>query len=41
MNIIPRCVVARQENGRSTIIQDRLCQNLSEHIPGLIISRKC
>jgi len=35
---IPRCVVTGHKAGKSTIIQDGLVDNISEHIPGLIIS---
>ena len=38
INKIPRRVVTGQKNGKSTIINDRLVDNVSEHIPGLIIS---
>lgn len=35
---IPRCVVTGQREGRSRIIKDGQITNVSEHIPGLIIS---
>lgn len=38
MNKVPRRVVTGQKNGKSTIISDGLVDNVSEHIPELIIS---
>lgn len=38
MNKIPRRVVTGYKEGKSTIIQDALVDNISEHIPGLVIS---
>jgi len=35
---IPRRVVTGHNAGKSTIIQDDLVNNVSEHIPGLVIS---
>lgn len=35
---IPRRIVTGLKAGKSTIIQDGLVENISEHIPGLIIS---
>ena len=38
MNPIPRIVITGEQSGKSTIIKDGLATNISEHIPGLIIS---
>lgn len=35
---IPRCVVTGDQAGKSTILQDGPVDNVSEHIPGLVIS---
>jgi quercetin dioxygenase-like cupin family protein len=35
---VPRVVVTGYENGKSTIIQNSLSDNISEHIPGLVIA---
>jgi hypothetical protein len=38
MKKIPRRVVTGHKDGKSTIVQDGLVENISEHIPELIIS---
>lgn len=35
---IPRVIVTGQKDGKSTILKDSKADNISEHIPGLIIS---
>lgn len=35
---IPRRVITGEKKGKSTIISDGLVDNVSEHIPGLVIS---
>lgn len=38
MTAIPRRIVTGHKNGRSIIIEDKKVTNVSEHLPGLIIS---
>lgn len=38
MNSIPRRIVTGNKNGRSFIVEDQKVTNVSEHLPGLLIS---